>query len=277
MPTTDSPLRYPGGKTKFYPTVKNIIKKNYPKSDCVYIEPFAGGAGLALKLLLNHDVNRIVLNDIDPGIFLFWHSILNRTDDFCALIENCKIDLDTWDYQKDIYAHKDLYDELQIGFSAFYLNRCNVSGIIQGGPIGGREQTGTYLIDARFNKKALIEKIEIISALKSYIQIYNKDAKQFLVSSDINIDFLHAFFNIDPPYVNKGPILYENSFSIKDHEDLSSTVKELPYKWIVTYDDSEIIRQLYTGFRMNNFNLQYSAGKAKLGTELAVYSHSLDI
>ena len=60
MPTTDSPLRYPGGKTKFYPTVKNIIKKNYPKSDCVYIEPFAGGAGLALKLLLNHDVNRIV-------------------------------------------------------------------------------------------------------------------------------------------------------------------------------------------------------------------------
>lgn len=153
MPITDSPLRYPGGKTKLYPTIKSIIDKNFTSNNCIYIEPFAGGAGLALKLLFNHDVEKIILNDFDPGIYSFWHSILTQSDQFCSLIEDCRIDMDTWHQEKDIYSAKSSHTELEVAFAAFFLNRCNVSGIIQGGPIGGHEQTGSYLINARFNKK----------------------------------------------------------------------------------------------------------------------------
>ena len=44
-----SPLRYPGGKAQLFPLVRDIIVANR-LNGATYIEPFAGGAGLALKL-----------------------------------------------------------------------------------------------------------------------------------------------------------------------------------------------------------------------------------
>jgi len=47
-----SPLRYPGGKSALYPIIASAIKTNGLKN-CTYVEPFAGGASIALSLLVD--------------------------------------------------------------------------------------------------------------------------------------------------------------------------------------------------------------------------------
>ena len=130
MSTTVSPLRYPGGKSKFYTYVKEILRYNNLLGE-TYMEPFAGGAGLALKLLLNKDVSRIIINDFDPAIYSFWYGILNETDEFCNRIYEIPLTINEWNRQRNIYMKMDIANEVELGFATFYLNRTNISGVIK--------------------------------------------------------------------------------------------------------------------------------------------------
>ena len=154
-----SPLRYPGGKTKIAPLVSAIMEKAEIKNG-IYIEPFAGGGGVALSLLLSNKVKHIVINDMDITIYAFWYSILNHTDEFIDLIKKTQVSIEEWHNQKEVFLNKDSSNLLELGFATFFLNRTNRSGILKAGPIGGYNQTGNYLIDARFNKQNLIKRIE---------------------------------------------------------------------------------------------------------------------
>jgi DNA adenine methylase len=270
MANTNSPLRYPGGKTKLYPLVHPIVDRNIPQG--VYIEPFAGGGGLALELLFKNHISNVILNDIDYSIFCFWKACLTQTDEFCELIDSCKINIDNWNKQKQIYTGYSGRTILEIGFATFFLNRCNVSGVIRGGPIGGKEQKGVYSLDARFNKKKLIEKIKQIGDFKDSIQIYNENASTFLKYEIKKYPIRHTMLNIDPPYVKKGKMLYENSFEEEDHIELSNVIKSLKHKWIVTYDLCTLVQELYEGYPSRQISLNYSAGQTKKGNELIIFS-----
>jgi DNA adenine methylase len=277
MPLTPSPLRYPGGKTKLYNLIQPIVAQNISGNDRTYIEPFAGGSGLALKLLYNNDVDRLILNDIDYCIYCFWYSCLNHTEQLCEMIINCSVNIDTWKIKKSIYSTPESYSKLEVGFATFFLNRCNVSGVIQGGPIGGFEQLGTYLIGARFNKKDLVDKIKKIGMLSDRIVFYNMDATTFLQSKLPKDMGNNIFLNIDPPYVKKGKLLYENSFNEMDHTELSCIVKSLNYKWIVTYDECDLISQLYADCRKQIISLNYSAGRTRKGNEFLIFGNLVKI
>lgn len=263
MPSNYSPLRYPGGKAQLYSFVRDLLECNNLLGQ-TYIEPFAGGAGLALKLLLNNDVKRIIINDLDFAIYSIWYCILNYTDDFCNKIAETEVSVEEWDIQKSIYSSKttSIFD---MGFAAFYLNRTNRSGVIKGGIIGGRNQTGNYRIDARFNKDALIDKIHCIADHKDRIIITNLDAVDFLSNGTLN-HYYKTFINFDPPYVVKGSQLYKNSFNEKDHTTLSRLISKCQRKWIVTYDICPLVENLYRRFRRSKVDISYSAsnsGKAK--------------
>lgn len=277
MPVTDSPLRYPGGKTKIYDLVKNIINQNMDKQNRIYIEPYAGGAGLALKLLYSGDVQKIILNDFDNHIYCFWHICLDYTDDLCDMIQNCNITIEEWKRQKMIYDNAEEFTEFEVGFATFFLNRCNVSGIIKGGPIGGIDQNGTYKLDARFNKANLIKKIRKVALYRNAIEFHNKDAIVFMDEVVEKIDSNNVFLNIDPPYVKKGPMLYKNSYTEADHKVIADKVSSISKKWIVTYDECELIKKLYNKFRMDKIQLNYSAGNTKKGQEYIVYSDLLKV
>ena len=160
MPQTPSPLRYPGGKTKLFEYISPVVTKNLNGTNRIYIEPFAGGSGLALKLLFAGIVDSLILNDLDYSIYCFWNSCITQAPALCTMIEECTIDLSMWNTQKYIFLNQEKFSPLEIGFATFFLNRCNVSGVIKGGPIGGTSQKGKYKIDARFNKSKLISKIE---------------------------------------------------------------------------------------------------------------------
>lgn len=267
-----SPLRYPGGKGKLSGYFKEIIKKN-SLYDGVYVEPYSGGAAVALSLLLNEYVSKIIINDIDRSVYAFWHSIVNKTDAFCKLIEKTPVTIKEWKKQKRIQNNSSKADLLKLGFSTFFLNRTNRSGIINAGVIGGLHQKGKWKIDARYNKTSLISRIKKIALYKHRISIYNKDALKLIRTLRNSLRFSKVLFYFDPPYYVKGKDLYLNYYEDKDHDKISSEIKKIKnQKWIITYDNVDRIRILYNGYKKRRLSINYSAGKSGKGEELMIFS-----
>lgn len=280
MGKTYSPLRYPGGKGKFYKYLIPIFNKNN-LNNITYIEPFAGGAGLACELLIKEKVNKVILNDYDRSIYAFWYSILNYTEDFCQKIINTRITLDEREAQKEIQLNKSNATLLELGFSTFFLNRTNRSGIIKGGPISKNETSGDYPLDCRFNKENLINLIKKIAQFKDKIEVYNLDAIEFLdIIKKENNDTSFIFF--DPPYYHNGKNLYVSFYKENDHINLINSIinKLQDYKWIITYDNCIEIKKIYSDIKINIYHkikkriyyLSYTAGKARKASELIYYN-----
>ena len=272
MPSTYSPLRYPGGKTKFYDYVRELLRCNNMLGE-TYMEPFAGGAGLALKLLLNNDVKRIIINDYDTAIYSFWHSILYETDAFCELINTTPVTTEEWKKQREIYMNHNGDISLDVGFSTFFLNRTNVSGVIKGGIIGGQEQQGVYKIDARYNGQNLIRNI---AEKRDQIVLLNQDAKELLQPQQLR-RYYKTFINLDPPYVKKGAQLYKNAFTEADHRELSELISNCNRKWIVTYDICPFVADLYRDFRSSYLDVTYSVRMSKKAQEYIFFSDNLEL
>lgn len=265
---TVSPLRYPGGKAVLYNKVKNIISCNN-LSDKVYVEPFAGGYGLGIKLMLNHDIKKFIINDYDFHIYAFWKCLFNHTEELISFIRNVNVNIDEWRNQKNIYLNFKEYSLIDVGCATLFLNRTNHSGVLKGGPIGGISQAGKYKIDCRFNKESLIKYIEKISAYRKQVKVYNLDVKDLIKKIIKHKSSL--FFNFDPPYVTKGKELYENFFNENDHIELHNVIKQkIKSEWIMTYDDHDLIKELYKDYHINEYELAYFAGKNKKGKELFI-------
>jgi len=271
-----SPLRYPGGKTKLFPYVQKILDVNN-LHNTTYVEPFAGGCGLAISLLKNNLVQDIIINDYDYAIYAFWYSVLHDTDQFCERIQNINIDVDQWDIQRKIYLNQGQNTLLNVGFASFFLNRTNRSGIINGGIIGGREQNSEYTIDCRFNKTNLIRKIKEIASYSDRIQLYNKDVFDLIDDVIVQMPISNTFIYFDPPYVKKGKQLYKNFFDLRGHANLRDSITNIGQKWLTTYDHTDEIAILYQNYQQDVIDINYSAGTNKLGRELAIFSNNLNM
>lgn len=267
-----SPLRYPGGKGCIYSFVSELLLEN----DLVgvnYAEPYAGGAGLALRLLANEFVNCIHINDLDESIVAFWNSILKYSNRFCDWIEDVPVNLETWKYYKSIHrGEEENVSELDLGKATFYLNRTNVSGVLQGGIIGGINQNGKYKIDARFNKANLIERVQFISNYKDRILVTNLDGVNFV--KNINKRKEQYFVYLDPPYVVKGADLYMNFYAKDDHKKLAKTVDSIKKYWMVSYDNTDFITSIYGKYRRVTYNLSQSASN-RIGKEVIIFDDDL--
>ncbi len=260
-----SPLRYPGGKTKLAPFIKALFKENPSIMGCHYIEPYAGGAGVALSLLLEGYASKITINDFDLSIYAFWHSVVKDSEAFCKKINDTNIDIDTWKLQKEIQNNKADADLFALGFSTFYLNRTNVSGVIKGGLIGGYHQSGEYKINARFNKPVLIEKIHAIAKHKKKIKVTKKDAFDIIGTATKD-----SFVYFDPPYVEKANGLYMNFYTPEDHKKIAKKIIENAsgFRWLLSYDSNDLIKELYKSYedRRLSWGLNYGSSNRK-GTE----------
>jgi len=270
-----SPLRYPGGKAKLTPYIQSLISLN-DLVGCEYVEPYAGGASVALSLVMNGSASTVHINDFDRRIYAFWYSILNNCDEFCDKIESIPINIEEWNKQKSILKNFEEYDLFDIGFSTFFLNRTNISGILKAGVIGGQSQQGNWKIDARFNKKKLIKKIQEIHNYKKGIKVYNQDALDFINQIHSSVPVQNSFYYLDPPYYNKGQQLYLNFYRPEDHSNISSLLENLDDTyWIVSYDNVDQIKNHYSKFRQQEYCLNYYAGKATVGKEIIIYSDTL--
>lgn len=267
-----SPLRYPGGKSRIYKFVSNVLIENNLVG-ISYAEPYAGGSGLALKLLINQYVDRIYINDLDISIYSFWKSILEKPSEFCDWIYRIEVNVDNWYYYKHIQENTDNFDEMELAKSTFFLNRTNVSGVIKGGIIGGYDQKGKYKIDARFHKNNLIKRIEKISKFRDQINVSNKDGIHFIKKMDeMESD---VFVYLDPPYYEKASNLYMNYYSKKDHEKLSKYIQRMQKRWLVSYDNHEFILNLYKENEKLTYKLSHSTSN-RIGDEVLVFSDRLN-
>ncbi|MFH1062046.1 MAG: DNA adenine methylase [Candidatus Omnitrophota bacterium] len=267
-----SPLRYPGGKGLFALYFSELIEQN-ELSGCRYFEPFAGGAGVGIGLLSLSKASELILNDADYHIYCFWDSVLKHNIQFIEAIQDVKLSIEEWQKQRIIYYDPRRYSVFEVGFSTFYLNRCNRSGILAGaGPIGGQGQMGKWKLDARFNKENLIIRIADIGLLAKRIVFHNMDAIEFLKTClPRGRGREKVFVYADPPYVSAGNKLYLNFYCNNDHEKLSGyLLQQEKLKWVVTYDDASLIRELYSTCQMWLFHLGYSLQVKQKGKELLI-------
>ena len=276
-----SPLRYPGSKAKVLAFMKDLIKKNFKEKKPCYIEPYAGGAAVALGLLLEDVVSDIYINDNDIAIYSFWEYCIRRhPTKLINKIRNVKVTIDEWEKQACIYADTKKKEGFELGFAAFFLNRCNHSGIIKGGPIGGHTQTGQYRLDCRFNKTELINRINAIAKRRKNIHVFKDDTKDFLLRKDLHNVLCDCLLYLDPPYYKKGSQLYKNFYIHKDHEEISKIMQKLNVRWVISYDNQPEIRKFYAGLKKREFNLTYYAGhktvkREKNGKEIMFFSNRI--
>jgi DNA adenine methylase len=276
MTRATSPLRYPGGKSCLLDLTATILRINGLERGH-YAEPYAGGCGLALSLLFGGHVADIHINDIDPSIWAFWHCVLHNTEELVGRVAETPVTIDEWLNQREIYRRGDISDTLALGFAAFFLNRTNRSGIIKGaGAIGGLGQTGNYKLDCRYNHDELIHRIRRIKKYENRINLTNYDALIFLSHCEKSLPSNSLFF-IDPPYYKKGSSLYTSFYAPKDHTSLANKVINLDRPWIVTYDDTPEIRDLYHDRRQYRFDINYSLQEKRVGTELLIASKGIKL
>ena len=275
-----SPLRYPGGKGKLSALLKAIVCQN-SLQDGTYVEPYAGGAGIACELLAENYVRQIHINDVSPAIFAFWVSALSNTSRFCEQIMDARLTIAEWDKQKltfETQRRAEKIDWFALGFSTFYLNRTNRSGILNGGIIGGRSQASPWGIDARFNKSDLVARIKLLSSMENRISVTNMDALD-LVSQYRDDCPYRTLIYLDPPYYDKGRQLYLDYYKPSDHAEIAELVQkfEQPFNWIVSYDNVAPIKALYPHPHAVEYDINYSARSASVGSEVIFFDRNLNL
>lgn len=269
-----SPLRYPGGKNKLAKFIARICERNNINGH--YVEPYAGGASVALHLLFEGFVSEITINDKDRAIYAFWHSAVHQSEEIISLIKTTPINISNWKRQREIFRQKETAPLLELGFATFFLNRTNVSGILNGGPIGNINQTSEYKLGCRFNKESLVERIAKIAEHKGKIHVVGMDALKLVEMIKEDPNHKNTIFYFDPPYYLKGESLYMNHYVKDDHVAVGEAIKKIKdLRWIVSYDDHPEIKRIYKNYRSKKHTLHHSAHGSRIGKEILFFSPEL--
>lgn len=272
-----SPLRYPGGKGRFAPFITDLIETN-DLAGCTYLEPFAGGAAVALDLLFSGVAAHIHINDLDEAIHAFWTAATRHVDELLALLDESAITIDEWHHWRAVLLGVEAATPSERGFATLFLNRTNRSGILKAGVIGGKAQEGKYRLNARFNKSEIRRRIERIGKHSSSITVHCEDAADLLRRSTTLLPPT-SFVYLDPPYFVKGKGLYRNFYKPEDHAEIAEIVQsgKLGVPWLVSYDAAPEIEHLYRHSRKHTYSLSYSAQRQYAGAEAMFFSDGLTI
>lgn len=272
-----TPLRYPGGKARFAPLIAEVIKIN-GISGGHYLEPYAGGAGVALSLLIDKVVEHIHINDADPAIADFWRVATQQTAELVAMVAAEPVTMDAWYHWRGVMLGQESGTALERGFATLFMNRTNRSGILKGGVIGGKAQAGNYKVDARFMRDELCTRLERIGQYANGIHVYEEDASELLQRCH---QFLpsKSLIYLDPPYYVKGAGLYRNYYRHDDHIMIAKLIGSERFKrsWIVSYDNAEEIKEMYSYALPYVYGLNYTAHRRYIGSEVMFFSARLKI
>jgi len=270
-----SPLRYPGGKARFAPFIAKTMEHN-GMSGGHYVEPYAGGAGIALDLIFSGHASHIHINDADPAIHAFWVSVTQHSSELLDLLETTPITMDEWFKWQTILREDNFDNVVEKGFATLFMNRTNRSGILKAGVIGGKKQDGKYKLDARFKKDVIASRIREIAKHSKQISVYCMDSLE-LLKNPAGLIPENSFLYLDPPYYVKGKGLYRNYYTHDDHVLIAKTIQEKNFQWpwIVSYDNTKEICEMYIKSQSLSYGLNYTAQKRYMGNEIMFFSDKL--
>jgi DNA adenine methylase len=271
-----TPLRYPGGKARFAPLIAEVITAN-GLSGGHYLEPYAGGAGVALCLLVDGLVEHVHINDADPAIATFWRVATQKAEQLVAMVASEPITMDAWFHWRSVMLGHAQGSELERGFATLFMNRTNRSGILKGGVIGGKQQAGSYKIDARFMRDELCLRLERVGKFSAGIHVYEEDAHQLLLRCHQFLP-IKSLVYLDPPYYVKGAGLYRNFYKHDDHVRIAKLLGSERFRrpWVVSYDNADEIKDMYAYAKPYAYGLNYTAQRRYTGSEVMFFSERIE-
>ncbi len=235
--------RYPGGKRKLVRSIWDCVRRLHPNG--IYCEPFAGGAAVALEYARWCPGDRIILNDIDPGIAAIWNAVISHPDEFNAAIMAFVPSVEAYREIKMFLANGDSgKGGVETALAKIAIHQISYSGKGEASsgfsPLGGYSGKSGERIDAYWNRSALCSKVDRLhNLLAGRTECHAADFEQFLRRPD-------CLFYLDPPYYEAGEQLYLHSLQEADHRRLRAALQEMPANWVLSYDDHPVIRELYS-------------------------------
>ena len=263
---------YPGGKSKLKKEILEKILLITNNNISEYREPFVG-AGSIFKMLVDKKlVNNIWINDKDVGIYCYWLAVKDYPQELEKAIKKIIPSVEYFNkIKKELLGVKEVPTEkrkiVNIALKTLVIHQTSHSGLGKmGGAKGGNIQNTK--IDSRWNPKK-----EIIDIKK-----YNTEFKKIKVKiTCVDFSFLldrrrkkNVFIYLDPPYFEKGHLLYSNSFNNNYHKDLSFLLKRSPHKWLLSLDNNEVVRNLYSWANIEETEIEYSIRGHKKAKELFI-------
>ena len=271
-----SPLRYPGGKSRALKKIIPLIPMNITE----FREPFVGGGSVffAIQSIFQNRIKSYWINDLNYDLYCFWKQV---QDNVTPLIEALRdIHTTTTDGRtlfnnlakaKDLLnKDHDLLPEFDRAVRFFVLNRITFSGVVDS---GGYSQAA---YEKRFTSSS-IDRVEVIAPHLSDVKITNEDYTEALTLNGND-----AFIFLDPPYLKaKESKLYGTRgalHTIFDHEHFAENMRKCQHKWLITYDDSPMIRDLFDFADIQEWTLQYGMNNyrkssAAKGNELFIKNY----
>jgi len=258
-----SPLRYPGGKRRLASYIAETLVLNNLQPG-LFVEPFAGGASVSLRLLLGGFVKSIGLGESDPLLASFWKIVFDDPQWLVNQIMAIPITVETWDRFRSMTPRS----HRERALACLFLNRTSFSGILApgAGPIGGRSQTSAYKIDCRFPVEEICRRVLSISRAAEQVRFVNEgDWKETMEESLRTIQKGEDLcFYLDPPFYSQGRRLYSHYFEPEEHILLRDYLISMNTPWILSYDANDAILELYSsnGYRPKQVQVLYSASRS---------------
>ena len=154
-------------------------------------------------------------------------------------------------------------------FYYFIINRCSFSGATLSG--GFSEEASKK----RFTQSSIdrLKKLDLIN-----IDFTNKDFEEIINNTGKKYDKKKKFIFLDPPYyLQKGSKLYGTKGDMHenfDHEKLFNCLNSNKNNnWMMTYNDSEYIRELYKDYKIIETNWKYGMNKSKESSEIIIIKY----
>lgn len=276
-----SPLRYPGSKRRLANYIAHTLELNDLEPQ-LYVEPFAGGASVALQLLTEERVEQIILADLDPLVAAFWQTVFWDTEWLVHRVRRIAVTVRNWRH-----FHRAIpRTRRERAIACLFLNRTSYSGIMahDAGPIGGYQQASAYAIDCRFPRERLVDRIRAVGALRDRVaHVWSCSWQQTLARVERmqavgTLPKRDAFYYLDPPFFEKASALYAKWFTDDDHKTFRDRVLRIRRaKWLISYDAAPRVRELY-GERAMHVRVEqlYSAGSRGLQPQREAIITNLD-
>lgn len=275
-------IRYPGGKGKFQDIILHRLHAMATRPH-EYREPFYGGGAVGIDYLSEPPATckNAWINDKDVGIACLHTSVIRYPELLCSQILNY---LENWDTLPEEEKQKvrlqkasefrKLQEEskswtsmptsqeeiLEYGMKKLVIHQMSYSGlgVKSGGPLGGLKQESAYPIDCRWSPNYLVKKIHKLHQLYSRFSIREQSCTNYDWSLLIRDEEFPTILYLDPPYYHKGKDLYQHAFDEADHRNLCESLKFCPHSFLLSYDDCDEIRDLYSSqeFSMKRISMK---------------------